>query len=167
MYSWLGIVPASAANLKRFLKWGCVGLTPGGIKEMYMAGGDADHIFVRSRKGFVACAVENGAPIVPVYHFGNTRLLSFGPKWAEPYGRRWRFSLGLLFGRFGMPIPRRVPLMMVVGRPVEVGPRLARDDPAFAAAVDDAHARYMAALQRLYDAHKGCYGWAEHPLVMH
>jgi 1-acyl-sn-glycerol-3-phosphate acyltransferase len=38
IYSWLGIVPASVANLKRYLKWGSVGITPGGIAEMYLAG---------------------------------------------------------------------------------------------------------------------------------
>lgn len=38
VYTWLGIVPASAANLKRYLKWGSVGITPGGIAEMYLAG---------------------------------------------------------------------------------------------------------------------------------
>lgn len=38
VYTWLGIVPASAANLRRYLKWGSVGITPGGIAEMYLAG---------------------------------------------------------------------------------------------------------------------------------
>lgn len=38
IYSWLGIVPASAANLRRYLKWGSVGITPGGIAEMYKGG---------------------------------------------------------------------------------------------------------------------------------
>eukprot|EP00879_Flechtneria_rotunda_P013732 GHRR01014344.1.p4 GENE.GHRR01014344.1~~GHRR01014344.1.p4 ORF type:complete len:102 (+),score=33.11 GHRR01014344.1:1489-1794(+) len=38
IYTWLGIVPASVANLKKHLKWGSVGMTPGGIAEMYLAG---------------------------------------------------------------------------------------------------------------------------------
>jgi 1-acyl-sn-glycerol-3-phosphate acyltransferase len=44
VYTWLGIVPASAANLRRYLKWGSVGITPGGIAEMYLAGGGAGHM---------------------------------------------------------------------------------------------------------------------------
>jgi hypothetical protein len=57
-------VPASAANLRAHLKLGSVGITPGGIAEMYLAGGDADHIYIRTRKGFVAVAVEEGVDIV-------------------------------------------------------------------------------------------------------
>lgn len=38
VYTWLGIVPASAKNLRSHLKWGSVGITPGGIAEMYLAG---------------------------------------------------------------------------------------------------------------------------------
>lgn len=45
VYTWLGIVPASAANLRRYLKWGSVGITPGGIAEMYLAGGGAGHMY--------------------------------------------------------------------------------------------------------------------------
>jgi hypothetical protein len=84
----------------------------------------------------------------------------------EPYGRKWRFSLGLLYGIFSLPIPRRVELMMVVGPPVTVT-KVARSDPSFAAAVDDVHHRYMQTLQTLYDRHKHTYGWEHHPLVMH
>lgn len=166
IYSWLGIVPASRENLKRYLKWGSVGITPGGIAEMYLAGGKRDHVYIRNRKGFVAAAVEEGVPIVPVYHFGNTQIFSFGPRFLEPYGRRWKFSLGLLYGLAALPIPRRVPLMMCVGAPVPV-PKVARDHPDFAAAVDDTHRRYMEALQGLYDKWKPTYGWDSHTLVMH
>lgn len=166
VYTWLGIVPATAANLKKHIKWGCVACTPGGIAEMYLAGGDADHIYVRGRKGFVAAAVEEGIDIVPVYHFGATQILSFGPRWLEPWGRRWRFSLGLLYGVLGMPMPRRVKLMMVVGAPLEVV-KVPRADPGFAAAVDETHARYMERLAGLFERYKGEYGWHDRELIMH
>jgi 2-acylglycerol O-acyltransferase 2 len=171
VYTWLGIVPASVANLKKHIKWGCVACTPGGIAEMYLAGGESDHIYIKSRKGFVSVAVEEGINIVPVYHFGNTAILSFGPKFLEPYGRRWRFSLGLLYGDFWLPIPRRVQLMMVVGPPVAVE-KVSRSDPRFQEVVDETHGRYMATLQALFEKYKGvygatCEGWADRQLVMH
>lgn len=65
-----------------------------------------------------------------------------------------------------MPIPRRARLMMVVGSPVPVR-RVPRSDPGFEAAVEETHAAYMHSLQALYNKHKGQYGWADHPLVMH
>ena len=103
---------------------------------------------------------------VPVYHFGNTQCLSFGPNFLEPWGRRWRFSLGLLYGIAYLPIPRRVRLLMVVGAPVTVV-KTPRSDSNFQSIVDDTHRRYMEALRALYDKHKGVYGWEDHPLIMH
>lgn len=121
---------------------------------------------MKTRKGFVGVAVEEGIDIVPVYHFGNTQILSFGPKFCEPYGRKWRFSLGLLYGILGLPIPRRVDLMMVVGTPVKVE-KVSRLDPRFQEVVDDAHKRYMDSLQALFDKYKVVYGWSDRQLVMH
>jgi hypothetical protein len=31
-------------------------------------------IQIQDRKGFVRIAVESGTPLVPVYHFGNSKL---------------------------------------------------------------------------------------------
>jgi 2-acylglycerol O-acyltransferase 2 len=164
--TWLGIVPASRKNVRRCLKRGCAGLTPGGIAEMYLASADADYIFITNRKGFIRMAVEQGVDIIPVYHFGNTQLFSFGPKWLEEWGRRWRFSLGLLYGVGGLPIPRWRPLMMVVGAPVAVV-QVPRDAPEFEVVVEEVHQQYMMALQGLYDKYKLMYGWEDHPLIMH
>lgn len=114
------------------------------------------------------CAITHQSMFaqVPVYHFGNSACLSFGPKFLEPWGRKWRFALGLLYGIALLPIPRRVRLLMTVGAPVKVD-KVSRSDPGFAAAVDATHQRYMEALQALYDKHKARYGWADHPLIMH
>lgn len=133
---------------------------------LYSAGGSDDHIYIRSRKGFVSVAVQEGVDIVPVYHFGNTQILSFGPKFLEPWGRRWRFSLGLLYGILGLPIPRRVELMMVVGPPVRVE-KVSPLDPRFQDVVNDTHQRYMDTLQELFDKYKVMYGWSDRQLIMH
>ena len=56
------------------------------------------------------------ADLVPVYHLGNTQLLSF---WGnEAVSRRWRVCFGLLLGRWGLPLPRRHPIITLVGAPV-------------------------------------------------
>jgi hypothetical protein len=92
--------------------------------------------------------------------------LSFGPKFLEPWGRKWRFSLGFLYGVAKTPVPRRVRLLMVVGAPVKVQ-KTVRTDPNFQSVVDATHQAYMDALQALYDKHKARYGWENHPLIMH
>jgi hypothetical protein len=75
-------------------------------------------------------------------------------------------ALGLLFGRWGLPIgvPRHTPIMCVVGGAIPVR-QLPRSDPGFSAAVDDAHARFVDAMQALYDKHRPMYGW-DRPLVI-
>lgn len=117
-----------------------------------------------SRSCACTTLLQHACPSVPFPFL--SQCLSFGPKFLEPWGRKWRFSLGLLYGIAKSPIPRRVRLLMVVGKPVKVE-KTARSDPNFQAVVDSTHQAYMDALQALYDKHKGLYGWEDHPLVMH
>lgn len=49
-------------------------LVPGGIAEMFLWEEHREVIKIKERKGFVRIAVEQGVPLVPVYHFGNSRL---------------------------------------------------------------------------------------------
>lgn len=57
--------------------------------------------------------------------------------------------------------------MMAVGAPVQVRKTDPHADPAgFAAAVDEAHAALVEAMQQLYERHCTEYGWAERPLVI-
>jgi 2-acylglycerol O-acyltransferase 2 len=132
---------------------------------MYLLNDDAEVIKIRDRKGFVRIAVEHGAPILPVYAFGNSRMLKWGPKCLEPLSRRLRCSIGLISGRWGGPLPFKVQIMMATGALVPVR-RLPRGHPDFEAAVDEAHAAYMAALADLYSRRRAQYGWADRPLVM-
>jgi 2-acylglycerol O-acyltransferase 2 len=46
----------------------------GGIAEIFMVDDHKERIMVKDRKGFIRLAVEEGVPIVPIYHFGNTLL---------------------------------------------------------------------------------------------
>jgi diacylglycerol O-acyltransferase 2, plant len=47
---------------------------------MFMLAHDREVIMLRKRRGFVRAAVEAGVPILPVYYFGQSKLLSFGPQ---------------------------------------------------------------------------------------
>lgn len=62
-------------------------LCAGGIAEIFMIDDKAEVIKLKDRKGFVRMAVEAGADLLPCYHFGNTQLFRWGPKWLEPYAR--------------------------------------------------------------------------------
>jgi Diacylglycerol acyltransferase len=78
-----GCIPASKSSLHKALKAGSSALVlVGGIAEMFMLERDKEVIMLRKRRGFVRAAIEAGVPILPVYYFGQSKLLSFGPKCA-------------------------------------------------------------------------------------
>jgi diacylglycerol O-acyltransferase 2, plant len=82
-----------------------------------------------------------------------------------PHARRLGAALGVLIGRWGLPVPRRVPLMMASGKAIPVE-KVSRDDPRFHAVVDETHARVVEALQQLYERNRATYdaAWAGRPL---
>jgi diacylglycerol O-acyltransferase 2, plant len=77
----------------------------------------------RAAQGFIKLAMELGTPLVPGFSFGNTACMRVV---ADPVGicarvSRWaRVSLLLIFGRFGLPFPCKVPVVTVIGKPIQV-----------------------------------------------
>lgn len=163
--AWIGARPATHEEFRKLMKMGSVAVIPGGIAEMFHLSRHQDVVKLKDRKGFVRMAVEHGVPILPVYHFGQTQVLGWGPKSWEKAARRYRVSLGFMQGRLGLPLPHKVPLMMAIGGPVQVQ-QMDRSHPDFEATVNESHARVLRATQELYDKYKGIYGWEHHPLVI-
>jgi 2-acylglycerol O-acyltransferase 2 len=145
-----------------------VGLMVGGIAEMFMIRKDHERIKLKDRKGFVRIAVEHGVDLIPCYMFGVNQCLDFGPPWLQRLSRRLRASLGVIYGVWGLPIPRRVPIFKVTGKPLVVGPPMRKDHPEFAARVDELHALFCVEIERLYYAHRETYGhgFENKPLVI-
>lgn len=133
---------------------------------MYLQRPDHERIKLLTRKGFVRVAVEHGADILPVYMFGASRLMHFGPPWLMSAARRMRASIGVLYGACGTTVPHRVPLRMAVGVPVSVGPAMQRGSPGFDARVDEVHARVVEAVRGVYYRHRTAYGWGDRELVI-
>ena len=56
------------------------------------------------------------ADIMPVYHLGDSQLFNFvGFKWLS---RKLRASLGVIWGRWGLPLPRQHDLIALVDYPI-------------------------------------------------
>lgn len=114
--TWIGAAPASRKNLAKLLSMGSVAVIVGGIAEMFMVRKDREEILLRGRRGLMRTAIETRTPIVPVYFLGGSQVLSFGPSCFKPLSRRLRTSIGFVFGRLGLPIPRQKPIHMVSGK---------------------------------------------------
>ena len=64
-------------------------------------------------------AFHANADLVPVYHLGQTQLLTF---WGtESISRSWRMSVGLFWGAYGLPLPRKSQIISLVGAPIPGG----------------------------------------------
>lgn len=92
-----------------------------------------------------------------------------------------RVAFPLFWGRFGLPIPREVPIRIVFGAPLAFGPSSDKNtdkipDGTGAVAEEgslrevsdeelrDAHGVYVDALKRLFDDNKARFGYADREL---
>ncbi len=115
-------------------------------------------ILLKKRKGFVKLALESGASIVPCYVFGNTSAMTVI---ADPWGilqsisRKIGIALAIAVGRYGFPVPFRVPITLVLGKPIQVpkNPKASEEE------VDRIHSEVLNAFEDLFGRYKSDYGW--------
>uniref|UniRef100_A0A8C3MJU2 Acyltransferase n=1 Tax=Geospiza parvula TaxID=87175 RepID=A0A8C3MJU2_GEOPR len=144
----------------------------GGAAEALEGTPGRHRVTLRQRRGFVRLALRHGAPLVPVYVFGEQDAFR-APALAEGsllrrlqrgLKRILGFAPCIFWGRGGLPfLPFRVPLTVVVGTPLEV-PRVPRPSPELVAHY---HELYVQRLQELFERHKvACGVPPETPLII-
>ena len=126
---------------------------------------DTEGIFLRKRHNTVKAAIQEGADIVPVFFFGNTRIFSLIGKNSSDslmskLSRKLRASIVLFFGRQFLPVPFRHPIRMVTGRVVEVTRKEFPSEEEINAVME----KVIASVQELYDTKKP--DWEDRPLVI-
>lgn len=72
------------------------------------------------------------------------------------------FALIIFWGRFGLPIPYRVPIVGAMAKPIAV-PK--KEDPT-PEEIERVHQQLMDAMVELFDQHKEAYGWGHKKLVI-
>uniref|UniRef100_A0A914UPH4 Acyltransferase n=1 Tax=Plectus sambesii TaxID=2011161 RepID=A0A914UPH4_9BILA len=167
-----GLIDCSRESLEHVLsseeKGNAVVLAIGGAEEAIEAHpGGLEVLTLQRRKGFIKVALRSGAHLVPVFGFGENELFT---QLENPEGSRIRsvqkfvkkltgVTPMLFYGRgvfnysFGY-LPYRVPLNIVVGRPIPVEKVEEPTDEQ----IDELHARYVEALTELFESNKEKYG---------
>lgn len=141
-------------------------LLVGGAQEAFYAIPDTYTFVLNSRKGFIRIALKTGAPLVPCIAFGENNLFeqiqfpedSIVRKIQLLIKKYTKLAPVLLQGRgflqynYGF-IPRRHPLVTVVGKPlyVEKNPNPTKDE------IDEVHALFCKQVIELFEANKGKY----------
>mmetsp|Transcript_7984 Transcript_7984/g.12110 ORF Transcript_7984/g.12110 Transcript_7984/m.12110 type:complete len:323 (+) Transcript_7984:166-1134(+) len=138
-------------------------ISPGGIREIfwgYPRPGclpNFEYVLLKNRSGFVRKALEEGVPLVPVYVFGNSKTFKRVqlPKFFESLSQRLKVSIVLFWGRFGLPVPFKVPLLFAIGGPIEI-PKISNPTDE---QVKVFHQGFCDALVDLFERCKFDYGW--------
>lgn len=157
-----GQVDASRPVAKRCLEQGSsISVVVGGEREQLLSQrGEKEELVLKKRQGFVRLALEYGVPLVPVYVFGESQLFLQSRLFLR--SRLWlQQALGIALV---MPLKPYLssPLRLVVGPPLEI-PR--RPQPS-QEEVDEHHARYINALEDLFERNKGRCGYAKNHLQL-
>lgn len=177
LLQYFGMIPARSKDILSTLtvKNESVGVVLDGIAGMFNGfdpGVQRAHL--NNRTTIVKLAMEAGAPIVPMYAFGQTSLYSMV---VDPWGILEGLSVKLntsitpFFGRWFWPLgpPRRNAVTVAFGEPV-VCPQVSRPAPgedcaAYEALVKENHQKMLASFKGAFDQHKAAYGVPHKRLV--
>ena len=160
--AWLGCIPATRAAMEAALAGGeSVGATPEGIAGIFAGSTRERERVLTSHRGFVKLALRSGVPIVPIFILGQSRALSFAG--SKRLSRRVRASIGVWWGRWGLPfLPRKVAMVALVCAPIKV----VQDANPSQAVIDATFDRVASEMKTAFDAAKGAVpGWESTQLV--
>ncbi|KAL1507857.1 hypothetical protein AB1Y20_007465 [Prymnesium parvum] len=159
-----GAVDVSAKSMAKAAASGlCVGIVPDGIAGIFKNNESDEVVFLKNRKGLAKLALRTGTPILPAYSVGNTAVFT---AWFDPFGmmenlsRKAQASVFFFWGRFYLPLPRRVNITMLFGRPIVVE----KVSEPTSEQIDALHAQYLRAIETLFETHKEALGWGRKTL---
>ncbi|MEW5301864.1 MAG: hypothetical protein WDW36_004693 [Sanguina aurantia] len=102
-------------------------LIPGGVQEVLaMTHGDEEVAYLTRRRGFARMALRHGAPLAPVFAFGQTATYTWmrpgspyvPDAWVSAVSRAIGFVPISLHGVWGTALPHKAPLYVVIGKPI-------------------------------------------------
>ncbi|CAB4067354.1 MOGAT1 [Lepeophtheirus salmonis] len=149
-------------------------LIVGGAMEAMNLGDhkDVHTLYLEKRKGFIKMAIRTGVDLIPSFTFGENKLIiSFEHPLLKKiqlfFERIFGFVPLIFFGRgifqysFGF-LPLRVPLHVVIGKPIPV---IMDPNPSIEM-IENLHRIYVNDLKELYDKYNPLYGDANVKLVI-
>jgi 1-acyl-sn-glycerol-3-phosphate acyltransferase len=170
----MGVVDASRQTARRMLEEYpyTIGISTGGVAEVFETNSKDECILLKERVGLIKLAIRTGADLVPCYIYGNTKLLSCwhgdgipgAEKLLEKISRKIGFALIFFYGRFGLPIPYRIPLLAVKGKPIPTW--MYQGEEASDEVVQKIQKQLIKEMSELFDNFKHLYGWDDKALFI-
>jgi 1-acyl-sn-glycerol-3-phosphate acyltransferase len=169
----IGIIDASRHVARKALeRKESLGISTGGVAEVFETNADDECIVLKERIGLIKLAIRTGADLVPCYMFGNTKLLSCwagegipgGRNFLEKLSRKVGFAIIFIHGRFGLPIPRRIPVLGVSGQAIPTH-HLQCEEPT-KEQIDSIQKLLLNEMEEMFDRYKPLYGWDDKHLII-
>lgn len=162
-----GAVDAGRPTVEKILKAGFNAvLYPGALDETNSVD-KPDEVSLRTRTGFIRIAVQQGISVLPMFCFGELDIVTpvrlLPTSVAAFLQKTCRISSTIVVGRWGLPLPTRTPLNMVVGRPVAT--KKCEAGASLDAEVERVHAAYKDELRRIFNENKDKFGYSDRNLI--
>ena len=170
----IGVVDASRhVAHKALVEDGSIGISTGGVAEVFETNQDDECVLLKERIGMIKLAIRTGAELVPCYLFGNTKLLDC---WSGEYlpfhvksfiewlSRKAGFAIILIYGRWGLAIPYRRPVLGVAGRGIQTK-HIQCDEPTMEQ-IEEIQGKLIIEMERIFNTYKHLYGWDDKKLVI-
>ena len=137
---------------------------------MFLMNNKTENIYLRKRFNTVKAAIQEGANIVPIFCFGNTKLFTSlnetvnskdgKESFLSRISRKFRASIVFFYGRHYLPVPYRHPIRLVTGDIVEVT-QISEPTPEQVQEIMD---KVIQSIQHLYEQKKP--DWETRPLII-
>lgn len=162
--AWLGTVTANRKNIKKLFSQGKqVAVIPGGIAEMFIVNQEKESIYFLKRQNTIKTAIQEGAHLIPLFFFGNTKLFTVaGQSGSDSFlsriSRKFKTSVIFFYGRHYLPVPYRHPIKYVTGDII----RIKQNDNPTDEEVKEVQQQVVASVHKLYKEKKP--SWETRPL---
>lgn len=169
----IGVVDANRRTARKILeKPSVLGISTGGVAEIFETNNEDEVILLEERRGLIKLAIQTGADLQPCYIFGNTKILKCwhgqgipgGTEFLSTLSRKLGFGLILIFGRFGLPVPIRIPCLGVTGKAIPTHHIQCEDPPD--KQVKEIQDLLIQKERELFNKYKHLYGWDDKHLVI-
>ena len=153
--------PSSQGGARR---GGVLGIPPDGILGAFRSKPGVDELVIGKRRGLMRLCLAEGAQVHAAFFFGTSDLLTVVQ---DPFGlmetlsRKMRAGVMGFYGRWFLPIPRRVALSVCVA-PV----RTTKTASPSVEDVERLHQQVYGRLKAVYDAQKAFAGYSDRELVV-
>jgi len=163
--AWVGVRSVSTSIFETTLRTeGAVVVVPGGQREMaeHIGGVNEEEIVLCTKhRGFIRIAIQERARLCPIVVFGESA--SYTNLWRSTgrfFYKKFRMSVPLFAVGYGgvLPLPARVPLTFVIGKPVSL-PEPDENGAARPEDIERVHKAYYSSIETMFEKHKAASGF--------